>query len=48
MTLWDKWEEILRNNDEDGELLARAFYDEHREAMEAGAVVSGPRGHSIP
>ncbi|HBR2117545.1 TPA: phage terminase large subunit [Klebsiella quasipneumoniae subsp. similipneumoniae] len=40
MTLWDKWEEVLRNNDEDGELLARAFYDEHREAMEAGAVVS--------
>lgn len=40
MTLWDKWEEILLNNDEDGELLATAFYREHQSAMEAGAVVS--------
>jgi hypothetical protein len=22
MSLWDKWEEILRNNDEDGQMLA--------------------------
>ncbi|MGC8341839.1 phage terminase large subunit [Pantoea ananatis] len=40
MTLWDRWEEILRNNDEDGEALARAFYVMHRDDMEAGAVVS--------
>ncbi|ASG44422.1 phage terminase large subunit [Citrobacter freundii] len=40
MELWDKWEEILRNNDEDGEALAQAFYTEHQEEMEAGAVVS--------
>lgn len=40
MTLWDRWEEILRNNDEDGEALARAFYEMHRDDMEAGAVVS--------
>ncbi|MCR9031284.1 phage terminase large subunit [Citrobacter amalonaticus] len=40
MELWDKWEEILRNNDEDGELLARAFYEQHRQEMEEGAVVS--------
>ena len=40
MTLWDRWEEILRNNDEDGEALARAFYEMHRDDMEAGAAVS--------
>ncbi|XAM70983.1 phage terminase large subunit [Pantoea stewartii] len=40
MTLWDRWEEILRNNDEDGEALARAFYVMHRDDMEAGTVVS--------
>ncbi|MGK3122901.1 phage terminase large subunit [Candidatus Pantoea formicae] len=40
MTLWERWEEILRNNDEDGEAMARAFYEQHRDEMEAGAVVS--------
>ncbi|HEM7399223.1 TPA: phage terminase large subunit [Citrobacter farmeri] len=40
MELWDKWEEVLRNNDEDGEFLARAFYEQHRAEMEDGAVVS--------
>ena len=37
MRLWDQWEEVLRNQ---GEILAQAFYDAHRLAMEAGAVVS--------
>lgn len=40
MTLWDKWEEVLRNNDDDGEVMARAFYEQHKEEMEEGAVVS--------
>lgn len=40
MTLWDRWEEVLRNHDEDGEAMARAFYEQHREEMEAGSVVS--------
>lgn len=40
MELWDKWEEILRNNDQDGEALANAFYLLHQLEMEAGAVVS--------
>ncbi|ELC5001922.1 phage terminase large subunit [Salmonella enterica] len=40
MALWEKWEEILRNNDDDGELLAQAFYDQHRDEMDDGAVVS--------
>ncbi|AKE61136.1 phage protein [Citrobacter amalonaticus Y19] len=40
MELWDKWEEILRNNDEDGEMLALAYYREHQAEMDEGAVVS--------
>lgn len=37
MDLWERWEEVLRN---DGEEAADAFYQEHRTAMEAGAQVS--------
>ncbi|EDN4425255.1 phage terminase large subunit [Salmonella enterica subsp. enterica serovar Kentucky] len=40
MELWDKWEEVLRNNDEDGEMLALAYYREHQAEMDEGAVVS--------
>ncbi|MDK6696357.1 hypothetical protein QP177_07330, partial [Gardnerella vaginalis] len=40
MSLWDKWEEILRNNDEDGQVLAQAYYREHQAEMDEGAVVS--------
>ncbi|MGX4981179.1 phage terminase large subunit [Enterobacter kobei] len=40
MSLWDKWEEILRNNDEDGQMLAQAYYREHQAEMDEGAVVS--------
>lgn len=40
MSLWDKWEEILRNNGDDGEMLAQVFYRSHRLEMDEGAVVS--------
>ncbi|CRY69616.1 phage terminase large subunit [Yersinia pekkanenii] len=40
MSLWDKWEEILRNNGQDGEVLANAYYQQHREEMDEGAIVS--------
>ncbi|HHL2709886.1 TPA: phage terminase large subunit [Yersinia enterocolitica] len=40
MSLWDKWEEILRNNGQDGEMLANAYYQQHREEMDEGAIVS--------
>lgn len=40
MDLWDKWEEILRNNHEDGEVLAQAFYMLHQTDMDEGACVS--------
>lgn len=39
MDLWDKWEEILRN---DGEIKADAYYNLHFEAMNEGAVLSWP------
>lgn len=37
MVLWDRWEEILRN---DGEELADAYYGLHQVVMDAGAIVS--------
>lgn len=37
MRLWDEWEEVLRNQ---GEIMAAAFYETHKLAMDAGAVVS--------
>lgn len=37
MTLWERWEEILRN---DGSELADAYYRLRQVAMDAGAVVS--------
>lgn len=40
MSLWDKWEEILRNNGADGEMLANAYYQQHRAEMDEGAIVS--------
>lgn len=40
MDLWDRWEEVLRN---DGEESADAFYAEHRDDMERGALVSWPK-----
>ncbi|HDL8306254.1 TPA: phage terminase large subunit [Yersinia enterocolitica] len=40
MSLWDTWEEILRNNGQDGEMLANAYYQQHRADMDEGAIVS--------
>lgn len=40
MSLWDKWEEILKNNQDEGKLLSRQFYAQNKKAMDAGAVVS--------
>lgn len=40
MSLWDKWEEILRNNGADGEMLATAYYQQHRAEMDQGSIVS--------
>lgn len=40
MSLWDEWEEILRNNDSNGEWMANAFYQNHKLEMDEGAVVS--------
>ena len=40
MSMWDRWEEILRNNGEAGQLLADAFYQANKIEMDAGAEVS--------
>jgi predicted phage terminase large subunit-like protein len=40
MTLWEEWEEIIRNGGDDGPARGQAFYNEHRAEMDAGAVVS--------
>lgn len=37
MSLWDKWEELLRN---DGAAVADAYYTAHEPEMTAGAIVS--------
>jgi predicted phage terminase large subunit-like protein len=39
MDLWDRWEEIFRN---DGQKAAEGFYVQHRADMERGTVVSWP------
>ena len=39
MDLWEQWEELFVN---DGEEAADAFYEQHRAAMDQGAVVSWP------
>ncbi|AIK14256.1 hypothetical protein GZ59_24590 [Pectobacterium atrosepticum] len=40
LSLWEEWEEILRNNDSNGEWMASAFYQNHKLEMDDGAVVS--------
>jgi len=37
MDLWDRWEELFRN---DGETVAEAFYQANKDEMERGAVTS--------
>ncbi len=44
MDLWDKWEELFRN---EGPELADAFYNQHKADMEAGAIVSWPSGRPL-
>ena len=39
LALWDRFEEVLRN---DGEEAARSFYGEHRAALDDGAVLNWP------
>lgn len=50
MDLWDQWEEILLTRGETGEAreeAALAFYEAHREEMDAGAEVSWPDGRPL-
>lgn len=49
MKLWDRWEETLLNGEtkEEGEAMARAFFELHQAAMEAGAVVLWPAGQPL-
>lgn len=44
MDLWERWEEVLRN---DGEELADAFYRERAWVMDVGAVISWPAARSL-
>lgn len=44
MNLWDNWEEILLN---DGEEAALAFYEERKDAMDEGAIVSWPAAQPL-
>lgn len=46
MDLWEQWEELLLNMDDEG-AAADAFYQEHKELMEAGAIVSWPDGQPL-
>jgi predicted phage terminase large subunit-like protein len=41
--LWNQWESIYGSaNNPDAKRAARAFYDDHRDAMDAGAIVLWP------
>ncbi|MDB5802278.1 MAG: phage uncharacterized protein [Rhodocyclales bacterium] len=44
MDLWDRWEEVLLNVGQDE---AQQFYQDNRDDMEAGAVVSWPAGRPL-
>jgi predicted phage terminase large subunit-like protein len=44
MPLWDRWQDILKN---DGENQADIFYKQHKLAMEAGAIISWPNVRSL-
>lgn len=46
MDLWEQWEELLLNEDDEG-VAADTFYQAHKEAMEAGAIVSWPDGQPL-
>lgn len=44
MDLWEQWEELLLN---EGEEVARAFYEDRAAEMEAGAIVCWPDGQPL-
>lgn len=44
MSLWDRWQDILT---QEGERAADHFFNEHREAMEAGSQISWPQVRSL-
>jgi len=44
MDLWERWENLWKG---DGRAAAEAFWAEHHEAMELGAVVSWPSGRPL-
>jgi len=46
MDLWDRWEEILLNTDDDG-IAANLFYQGNRGLMELGATVCWPAGQPL-
>ncbi|CAN5883951.1 phage terminase large subunit [soil metagenome] len=46
MGLWDSWEELLLNTDDEG-VAARLFYLGHQAAMERGAQVCWPAGQPL-
>lgn len=46
MDLWDEWEELLLNVDDEGQAAAQ-FYRKHATAMEQGAQVCWPAGQPL-
>jgi predicted phage terminase large subunit-like protein len=46
MALWDSWEEILLNSDDEG-ALALAFYQDRKAEMERGAIICWPSGQPL-
>lgn len=44
MALWETWTALYKQH---GETVAEAYYTAHREAMDAGAVVSWPAGRPL-
>jgi predicted phage terminase large subunit-like protein len=46
--LWDEWETVYCDNEYgDARTVARRFYDDHRQQMDAGAVVLWPDGENL-
>ena len=46
MDLWDRWEELLLNNDDEG-ATALAFFQERIVEMERGAIICWPSGQPL-
>jgi len=45
--LWRQWEDVWRRDNSPGKLLALAFYEDHREEMDAGAEVLWSDGEPL-